>query len=229
MCSTRRAVKSCASTFAAASKQVVAKLATALDNLAHRFARPPVRLEHGGQRHPGDRSCATARSARWSKARSRSRSASPSVADGSRDTLYVADVFALAHVSMRAPGKVTDIARSHAAGTPIGYPVAVTANQRHVIVTNNEGPVQRYERSTMRLVQSWRDTHAGNAIELPSGALIVARDDARQAEQDHGQRDERAACGNRRRSRGAARARHSRAITPSTSARWRRVACRAST
>jgi sugar lactone lactonase YvrE len=41
-------------------------------------------------------------------------------------------------------------------------------------VTNNEGPVQRYERSTMRLLQSWNDTHAGNAIEMPSGALIVA-------------------------------------------------------
>jgi sugar lactone lactonase YvrE len=26
----------------------------------------------------------------------------------------------------------------------------------------------------MRLLQSWNDTHAGNAIELPSGALIVA-------------------------------------------------------
>ena len=96
-----------------------------------------------------------------------------SVTDGARDTLYVADVFALRTVDA-SQGKVTDIARAHAAGTPIGYPVAITANQRHVIVTNNEGPVQRYDRSTMRLMQSWTDTHAGNAIELPSGALIVA-------------------------------------------------------
>jgi sugar lactone lactonase YvrE len=95
------------------------------------------------------------------------------VTEGGRDTLYVADTFALRTLD-GAQGKVTDIARSHAAGTPIGYPVAVTANQRYVIVTNNEGPVQRYERSTMRLVQSWNDTHAGNAIEMPSGALIVA-------------------------------------------------------
>jgi glucose/arabinose dehydrogenase len=34
--------------------------------------------------------------------------------------------------------------------------------------------VQRYERSTMRLVQSWEDTHAGNAIQMTSGVLIVA-------------------------------------------------------
>jgi sugar lactone lactonase YvrE len=95
------------------------------------------------------------------------------VTEDARDTLYVADTFALRTVDA-AQGKVTDIARSHAAGTPIGYPVAVTANQRYVIVTNNEGPVQRYERATMRLVQSWNDTHAGNAIEMPSGALIVA-------------------------------------------------------
>ncbi|HKS57348.1 MAG TPA: SMP-30/gluconolactonase/LRE family protein [Steroidobacteraceae bacterium] len=95
-----------------------------------------------------------------------------SISDGARDTLYVADVFALRTVDSQ--GKVTDIARAHAAGTPIGYPVAITANQRHVIVTNNEGPVQRYDRGTMRLMQSWSDTHAGNAIELPSGALIVA-------------------------------------------------------
>jgi sugar lactone lactonase YvrE len=95
------------------------------------------------------------------------------VTAGGRDTLYVADTFALRTVDA-TQGKVTDIARSHAAGTPIGYPVSVTANQRYVIVTNNEGPVQRYERATMRLVQSWNDTHAANAIEMPSGALIVA-------------------------------------------------------
>jgi sugar lactone lactonase YvrE len=95
------------------------------------------------------------------------------VADGTRDMLYVADVFSLRTVDS-TQGKVTDVARSHAADTPIGYPVAITANRRHVVVTNNEGPVQRYERGTMRLVQSWRDTHAGNAIEMPSGALIIA-------------------------------------------------------
>jgi sugar lactone lactonase YvrE len=96
-----------------------------------------------------------------------------SVTDGARDTLYIADTFALRSVDP-SQGKITDIARAHAAGTPIGYPVAITANQHHVIVTNNEGPVQRYDRGTMRLEQSWNDTHAGNAIELPSGVLIVA-------------------------------------------------------
>lgn len=95
------------------------------------------------------------------------------VTEQGHDTLYVADTFALRSVD-GSNGKVTDIARSHAAASPIGYPVAINANARHLIVTNNEGPVQRYERSTLRLMQSWADTHAGNALELPSGTLIVA-------------------------------------------------------
>jgi sugar lactone lactonase YvrE len=152
-------------------KQVVARLATALDNLAI-DSRDRVFVsnmaDNGIQEVDVDKG--TARQV------VKGALAIPlgiaAVADGTRDTLYVADVFALRTVD--SAGKVTDVARSHAADTPIGYPVAVTANQRHVIVTNNEGPVQRYERGTMRLAQSWRDTHAGNAIEMPSGALIVA-------------------------------------------------------
>lgn len=154
------------------AKQIVAKVATSLDNLAidsHDRLFVSNMADNGIQeidpRNGGVRQVV------------KGALAIPlgiaSIVDGARDTLYVADTFALRTVD-GASGKVTDIARAHAAGTPIGYPVAITANQRHVIVTNNEGPVQRYERSTMRLVQSWRDTHAGNAIELPSGALIVA-------------------------------------------------------
>ena len=153
-------------------KQVVARLATALDNLAI-DSRDRVFVSNMADNgiQEVDVSKGTARQV------VKGALAIPlgiaAVADGTRDMLYVADVFALRTVDS-AQGKVTDVARSHAADTPIGYPVAITANQRHVVVTNNEGPVQRYERGTMRLVQSWRDTHAGNAIEMPSGALIVA-------------------------------------------------------
>ena len=154
-------------------KQVVARLATALDNLAidaHDRVFVSNMADNGIQEI--DVRSGTARQV------VKGALAIPlgiaAIAEGTRDTLYVADVFALRTVDA-AEGKVTDIARAHAAGTTIGYPVAITANQRHVIVTNNEGPVQRYERSTMRLVQSWRDTHAGNAIEMPSGTLIVAQ------------------------------------------------------
>jgi sugar lactone lactonase YvrE len=153
-------------------KQVVAWLATALDNLAI-DSRDRVFVSNMADNgiQEVDVNKGTARQV------VKGALAIPlgiaAVADGTRDMLYVADVFALRTVDS-SQGKVTDVARSHAADTPIGYPVAITANQRHVIVTNNEGPVQRYERGTMRLVQSWKDTHAGNAIEMPSGALIVA-------------------------------------------------------
>jgi sugar lactone lactonase YvrE len=148
-------------------KQVVAKLATALDNLAI-DSRDRVfvsNMADNGIQEVDVRTGAARQVVKGSLA-------IPLGIAVIADTLYVADVFALRTID--AQGKVTDIARSHAAGTPIGYPVAINANQRHVIVTNNEGPVQRYERSTMRLAQSWNDTHAGNAIEMPSGALIVA-------------------------------------------------------
>ena len=153
-------------------KQVVAMLATALDNLAiDSNDRVFVsNMADNGIQEIDVRNGAARQVVKGALAIPLGVAA---VADGARDTLYVADVFALRTVDATR-GTVTDVARSHAAGTTIGYPVAITANQRHVIVTNNEGPVQRYERGTMRLMHSWTDTHAGNAIEMPSGALIVA-------------------------------------------------------
>ena len=153
-------------------KQVVAKLATALDNLAI-DSRDRVFVSNMADNGIQEVDVAKGTARQVVKGKLAIPLGIAAVPDGSRDTLYVADVFALRTVDS-SQGKVTDIARSHAAGTPIGYPVAVTANQRYVVVTNNEGPVQRYERSTMRLVQSWNDTHEGNALEMPSGALIVA-------------------------------------------------------
>jgi len=154
------------------SKQVLARLAPSLDNLAidSRDRLFVSNMADNGIQEVDVRTGAVRQVVKGTLA---SPLGIASITDGARDTLYVADVFALRTVDA-SQGTVADIARSHAAGTPIGYPVAVTANRRHVIVTNNEGPVQRYERSTMRLLQSWNDTHAGNAIELPSGMLIVA-------------------------------------------------------
>jgi len=153
-------------------KKVVAKLATALDNLAI-DARDRVFVSNMADNGIQQVDVVKGTARQVVKGKLAIPLGIAAVADGSRDTLYVADVFALRTVDS-VQGKVTDVARSHAAGTTIGSPVAVTATQRYVIVTNNEGPVQRYERSTMKLVQSWTDTHAGNAIEMPSGALIVA-------------------------------------------------------
>lgn len=153
------------------SKQVLAKLASSLDNLAlDSHDRLFVsNMADNGIQEVDLRTGAVRQVIKGSLA---SPLGIAAVTDGVRTTLYVADVFALRTVD--TAGKVTDIARSHAAETPIGYPVAIAANERHVIVTNNEGPVQRYARGTMALLQSWNDTHAGNAVEMPSGALIIA-------------------------------------------------------
>ena len=95
-------------------------------------------------------------------------------ADGDRETLYVADVFAFRSVDSRT-GEVKDIARSHAAGTPIEYPVAVTANDAHVMLVNSTGLVQRYDRRTLRLLNEWHG-FAGvqTALELADGSLVLA-------------------------------------------------------
>ena len=94
--------------------------------------------------------------------------------DAGRQTLYVADVFAFRAVDARS-GQVEDIARSHAAGTKIAYPVAVTANDAHLLLVNSEGRVQRYDRRTRRLLHEWHGL-AGvqTALELPDGSLLFA-------------------------------------------------------
>ena len=96
------------------------------------------------------------------------------VSEGDRDLLYVADIFALRRIDTRQR-TITDLARAHAKGTQIGYPIAVSGNERHLLLTNSEGPVQRYDRRSMELLQSWSGLHGvQNAIELPDGSVVLA-------------------------------------------------------
>lgn len=96
------------------------------------------------------------------------------VSENGRDRLYVGDVFALRSVD-GATGAVTDIARAHAAGAKIGYPIGVAATAQHVIVVNVEAPVQRYDRATRALLQEWHELEgAQNALVLPDGNLVLA-------------------------------------------------------
>jgi streptogramin lyase len=95
------------------------------------------------------------------------------VASGTGDEIYVADVFAFRKVDGKS-GAVTDIARSHAANTPIAYANSVTANDRHIVLTNSNGTVQRYDRRTLRRLQEWPMRGAQTAIELRDGSILVA-------------------------------------------------------
>lgn len=155
------------------AKQLVAKLDTALDNLAidSKDRLFVSNMADNGIQEVDPRTGAARQVVKGELAIPLAVAAA---ANGGKDTLYVADVFAFRSVDGQT-GAVTDIARAHAAQTPIGYPISVTANDRHVILTNNEGPVQRYDRRTLRLLNAWPEMrHAQTAIELPDGTLVLA-------------------------------------------------------
>ncbi|HMN46006.1 MAG TPA: SMP-30/gluconolactonase/LRE family protein [Povalibacter sp.] len=93
-------------------------------------------------------------------------------------TIYVADVFAFRSVDGRS-GAVDDIARAHAAGTPIEYPVAVSASEHHVVLVNSEGLVQKYPHGSNRPAASMHLRGARLAYELPGGDGLVLTADNR--------------------------------------------------
>jgi hypothetical protein len=94
------------------------------------------------------------------------------VTEGAQDSIYVADVFAFRRVD-GGSGKVTDIARSHAADTPIEYPVSVTASARHVVLTSSEGLVQKFPHRSAKPAASWHLRGVQTAMELPDGSLLA--------------------------------------------------------
>ncbi len=88
------------------------------------------------------------------------------------DTVYVADVFAFRSVDGRT-GRVTDIARSHARGTPIEYPVAVSSTPQGVVLVHSEGLVQKYAHGGNQPLASWHLRGVRFALELSGGDLLV--------------------------------------------------------
>jgi sugar lactone lactonase YvrE len=92
-----------------------------------------------------------------------------------RDTLYLADLFAYRAVDP-GTGRVTDIARMHAAGSKLHYPFSATVNGNHVVLSSwFESAVQVYDRETgghVRTIQALKAPY--DAIELPDGSILVA-------------------------------------------------------
>ena len=158
---------------ASGAKQVVAKLATSLDNLAldSQDRLFVSNMADNGIQEVDVRTGAARQVVKGALAMPLGIAV---VGDNGRDTLYVADVFALRSVDGRT-GVVTDLARSHAANASIGYPIAVFANEQRLIVLNAEAPVQRYARREHRLLKEWRELEgAQSAVELRDGALVLA-------------------------------------------------------
>jgi len=94
-------------------------------------------------------------------------------AEGGRETIYVADTFALRAVDAKS-GAVRDLARSHAAGTKISYPAAIGVGPNHVAVGGGS-EVQLFDRKTggyVRTVKGFRVLT--DVLELADGSLLVA-------------------------------------------------------
>jgi sugar lactone lactonase YvrE len=155
------------------NKQVLARLATSLDNLAiDSKDRIFVSNMADNAIHEVDPETGAVREV--IKGRLSTPRSIASVVAGKTDEIYVADVFAFRKVDGRS-GKVSDIARAHAANTPIAYASAVTANDKHVLLTNSNGLVQRYDRRTLRPIEQWPDLRgAQTALELTDGSVLVA-------------------------------------------------------
>jgi streptogramin lyase len=97
------------------------------------------------------------------------------VSDETRDTIYVADVFAYRTVD-GATGEVSEPARMHAAGVTLEYPMSATAKGDEVILSSwFTGTVQVIDRktgATREMLHGFKAPH--DAIRLADGSLLVS-------------------------------------------------------
>jgi streptogramin lyase len=96
------------------------------------------------------------------------------VSDGSRDTIYVADVFAYRTVD-GATGEVSEPARMHADGVTLEYPMSATARGDDVILSSwFTGTVQVIDRKTGKTREMLHDFKAPHdGIKLDDGSILV--------------------------------------------------------
>jgi sugar lactone lactonase YvrE len=97
------------------------------------------------------------------------------VSDETRDTIYVADVFAYRTVD-GATGEVSEPARMHAAGVTLEYPMSATAKGDEVILSSwFTGTVQVLDRksgATKEMMHDFKAPH--DAIRLDDGSILVS-------------------------------------------------------
>jgi sugar lactone lactonase YvrE len=158
---------------ASGAKQVIARLETSLDNLAL-DSKDRLFVSNMADNGIQEIDVRTGAARQVVKGELAMPLGVTAVSERGRDTLYVADVFALRSVDGRT-GAVSDIARSHASGVRIGYPIGVSASAQRLTVINVEAPVQQYERNGGRLLAERHDLEgAQNVLEMPDGSLVLA-------------------------------------------------------
>jgi streptogramin lyase len=96
------------------------------------------------------------------------------VSDGDKDTIYVADVFAYRTVD-GATGEVSELARMHADGVTLEYPMSATAKGDDVLLSSwFTGTVQVIDRKTGKtseMLHGFKAPH--DAIRLGDGSILV--------------------------------------------------------
>ncbi len=97
------------------------------------------------------------------------------VSGGTKDTIYVADVFAYRTVD-GATGEVSEPARMHAAGVTLEYPMSATARGDEVILSSwFTGTVQVIDRKTGATREMMHDFKAPlDAVRLADGSILVS-------------------------------------------------------
>jgi sugar lactone lactonase YvrE len=96
------------------------------------------------------------------------------VTDGAKDTIYVADLFAYRTVD-GATGEVTEVARMHADGVPLEYPMSATARGDTVVLSSwFTGTVQVIDRKSGKTREMLHDFKAPHdAVMLGDGSILV--------------------------------------------------------
>ena len=96
------------------------------------------------------------------------------VSDGAKDTIYVADLFAYRTVD-GATGEVTEVARMHADGVPLEYPMSATAKGDTVLLSSwFTGTVQVVDRKTGKTKEMLHEFKAPHdAVMLDDGSILV--------------------------------------------------------
>ena len=96
------------------------------------------------------------------------------VSDGGKDTIYIADVFAYRTVD-GATGEVSELARMHADGVTLEYPMSATAKGDDVLLSSwFTGTVQLIDRKTGKTKEMLHDFKAPHdAVKLGDGSILV--------------------------------------------------------
>ena len=97
------------------------------------------------------------------------------VSDGAKDTIYVADLFAYRTVD-GATGEVSEVARMHADGVTLEYPMSATASGDNVLLSSwFTGTVQVIDRKTGKtrdMLHEFKAPH--DAVMLGDGSILVS-------------------------------------------------------